>query len=318
VTYYEVQYSEDGGNTWNVLTKVPASSGLGFIHSGNLVCGEGYRYCLKSSQRYDYRIRALDHAQTPITDWSNVVNGISKDWKEFKRPRNPEFEDGLTYWEPYGDGITEVVKQGMGGSYSARLARDRGTGNFFGLVQRRIPCETNTIYRLTLWLKTNARGGVAAASLGNWGSPNTHQDFGWTGGTTDWKQISGTWTSRWDERTMDIVLYGSTDFSGDAYFDNVVLEKVGVAPLEVTTLGPSSLGYKKLGTYTANVSRGSGNYRYQWYMRDDGRSEWDPLGTQQTQSRSMLKWGFTLRVDVHDNNTGQEASATKHVDTEEF
>jgi hypothetical protein len=31
----------------------------------------------------------------------------------------------------------------------------------------------------------------------------------------------------------------------------------------------------------------------------------------------MLNTGFTLRVDVHDNNTGQEVSATKHVEYED-
>jgi hypothetical protein len=314
VAYYEVQYSEDGGTTWNALAKAHASHGLTFIHSGNLVCGEGYQYCLKSAQRYDYRVRALDHTQAPITDWSNVVNGISKDWKEFQRPRNPGFEDGLTLWEPYGDGVTEVVKQGLDGSYATRLSRDRATGNYFGLVQRKIPCEPNTIYHLTLWVKTNARSGAAAAGLGNWGSPNTHQDFGWTSGTTDWKKISGTWTSGETERTLDIVLYATPDFSGEAFFDNVVLEKMGPTPLITDIEGPSALDFKEVGTYVANVSAGSGDYGYQWSQKMDGSPSWYALGREKTQRVSMIDMGFTLKVDIHDNRTGLNASATQHVE----
>jgi hypothetical protein len=317
VAYYELQYSEDGGVTWNALPKGHASHGRAFIHSGNLVCGEGYQYCLKNSQRYDYRVRALDHTQAPITEWSNIVNGTSKDWKEFQRPRNPGFEDGLTLWESYGDGVTHVVKQGLDGSYAVRLSRDRATGNYFGLAQRKIPCEPNTIYRLTLWLKTNARSGAAAAGLGNWGSPNTHQDFGWTGGTTEWKQVSGTWSSGENERTLDVVLYGTPDFSGEAFFDNLVLEKMGPTPLLIDIEGPSVLGFKEVGDYVAKVSAGSGDYGYQWNQRMDGGSAWYALGRERTQRVTMIDVGFILKVDIHDNRTGQNASATLHVESRE-
>jgi hypothetical protein len=316
-SYYEIQSSEDGGVTWNVLAKAPASHGLTFIHSGNLVCGEGYQYCLKASQRYDYRVRALDHTQAPITDWSNVVSGVSIDWKGFQRPLNPGFEDDLFLWESYGDGVTEVVKQGLDGSYAARLSRAQATGNYFGLVQRGIPCEPNTIYRLTLWLKTKAGSGVVGVGLGNWGTPNTHHDFGWTGGITDWKKVSGTWTSGPNERTLDIVLYGDPGFSGEAFFDNLALEKIGLAPLITAIEGPSELAYKGFGTYVANVSAGSGDYGYQWSQKLDRRSSWYVLGTEKTQQATMLDIGFTLKVDIHDNRTGQNASATLHVESRE-
>jgi hypothetical protein len=115
---------------------------------------------------------------------------------------------------------------------------------------------------------------------------------------------------------LDIVLFGSMDFSGKAYFSGLVLEKVW-PPLEVTIHGPSSLGYKKAGTYTANVSKGSGDYRYQWYKKMDGNDHWARLGTQQTQVVTMINKGFTLRVDVHDNITEQNASTIKYVEYEE-
>jgi hypothetical protein len=144
-------------------------------------------------------------------------------------PQNGGFEDGLKSWESYGDGTSyETADGGTEGSSSAYLKRVAATGQYFGLLQRKIPCEPNTIYRLSLWLKTNAGSGAAAAGLGNWsGDPgqNTHRDFGWTGGNTDWKQISGTWTSGENERTLDVVLYATPDFSGEAFFDNLALKR---------------------------------------------------------------------------------------------
>jgi hypothetical protein len=148
--------------------------------------------------------------------------------------------------------------------------------------------DVNGDYHLALWLKTESDSGHAAAALGNWGSSNTPKDFGFTGGTTDRREIGGTWTSKWDETSFDMVLYGSTDFSGSAYFDDLRLEKVGVIPLEVIILGPSSLAFKKTGTYTAEVASGSGDYRYQWYKKMDGKDSWTPLSTQQAQAVSMI------------------------------
>jgi hypothetical protein len=143
-------------------------------------------------------------------------------------PKNPGFERGLHYWESYGDGSTyEAVAGGVEGSHSAKIFREDATGRYFGLAQRNIPCEPNTTYQLTLWVKTEALRGQIGVGLGNWGTPNTHADFGYTGGNTNWKKISGTWTSRTDETSLSILLFGSTDFSGTAYFDDIVLQKVG-------------------------------------------------------------------------------------------
>ncbi len=109
---------------------------------------------------------------------------------------------------------------------------------------------------------------------------------------------------------------GRRDFSVRGYFDELVLEKMGPGHLEISIRGPSHLGYKELGTSTADVFRGSGDYGYQWYKKMDGSDHWYPLGTGQTQGVSMLTMGFTLKVDVCDALTGAEGSATKHVEYE--
>jgi hypothetical protein len=89
--------------------------------------------------------------------------------------------------------------------------------------------EPDTEYRLSLWIKARVTSGCVAAGLGVWSSDSTlnhHTDFGHTDGMTDWIPITGTWTSRSDEYTIRIVLYGNPDFAGEAFFDDLVLEKV--------------------------------------------------------------------------------------------
>jgi hypothetical protein len=230
-------------------------------------------------------------------------------------PRNGGFERGLRYWAPHGDGLAyETVEEGLEGTYCASISRDEDTGRYFGFAQRRIPCQPNTTYCLTLWVKTEADIGCVAAGLGNWGDPNTHEDFGYIRGDTDWTEISGTWTSQWDETSLDIRLFGSADFTGRAFFDDVRLEEIGQHPHEVTLLGPNRLGYKESGTFTAAVTGGSGDYEYEWSRQYDGSTTWNPLYSQdETQTVTMLSRGFTLMVDVYDVVTEQEASATRHV-----
>jgi hypothetical protein len=108
---------------------------------------------------------------------------------------------------------------------------------------------------------------------------------------------------------LDIVLYGTPDFSGEAFFDDVRLEKVGAAPLAADIEGPSVLGFKQPGTYVADVRFGSGNYTYQWYQQEEGSLEWYPLGTAGSQRVRMIDRSFTLKVEARDSQTGQRAVA---------
>jgi hypothetical protein len=144
--------------------------------------------------------------------------------------KNPWFEDNLNSWKAYGDGFVEASHQeAREGEYSVHLQRNGATGDYFGLYQNEIAIEPNTEYQLSLWAKTEATGGSVAAALGVWSSDptrNHHIDFGFIGGTTDWIQISGTWTSRPDETRLQVVLYGQPDFAGSAFFDGLVLQKV--------------------------------------------------------------------------------------------
>lgn len=85
--HYEIQFSEDGGQTWNVYTRSRDISHGGWInHHGNLACGDGFTRCLKSSRRYTYRVRVLDSARNPISGWSNLVSATSMDWADLPPP----------------------------------------------------------------------------------------------------------------------------------------------------------------------------------------------------------------------------------------
>jgi hypothetical protein len=150
---------------------------------------------------------------------------------EKPKVQNNGFEKGFDGWGIYGDGSLYEVSsfQPYQGRFSAHIKRDVPTGNFFGIIQKNIPIEPDTEYKLTVMIKTNAVSGSAAVGLGIWSNEpehNTHKDFGWTMGKTDWKIISGTWKSKSDETTLDICLYCSQDFVGEVYFDNIILEKI--------------------------------------------------------------------------------------------
>jgi hypothetical protein len=80
MAFYEIQFSEDGGTTWQVYMSARVDDYDWVNHHGNLQCGYGFYRCLKRNQVYHYRIRALDFEETPITDWSNVVSATSMEW----------------------------------------------------------------------------------------------------------------------------------------------------------------------------------------------------------------------------------------------
>jgi len=78
-------------------------------------------------------------------------------------------------------------------------------------------------------------------------------------------------------------------------------------PLSVSISGPEWVPPKVYRDYTANVSGGSGNVSYQWYK--DAQA----LGTAQQQSVYTGTSSFTVQVNVHDNSTNENASASLYV-----
>ena len=89
-------------------------------------------------------------------------------------------------------------------------------------------------------------------------------------------------------------------------------------PLSVSISGPSSLGWKKSGTWTATASNGpSGNYTFKWYKRIPGGSWGSPLRTKTTSSSSdafsvvMLDYDFEIQVTV--TRGSETASKTKYI-----
>ncbi|MCH7733404.1 MAG: T9SS type A sorting domain-containing protein [Candidatus Marinimicrobia bacterium] len=91
---------------------------------------------------------------------------------------------------------------------------------------------------------------------------------------------------------------------------NVPLEPLP-DPLSVTISGPWSLGYKESGTFTANVSGGSGTIYYQWYRQNEGSSYWQTRGTYQSQLEVMINKSFTMKMVVTRGSETDEA--TKYV-----
>jgi len=139
--------------------------------------------------------------------------------------RNAGFEqvrgDEIGYWTPYGTGdFGSSFSEHKEGDFSAHLSRSSGSG-YFGFRQGYIQVQPNTTYYLGVWVKTQASGGYVQAALGVWGEGNHHSDFGGVGGNSDWQFIWGSWTSGDSENRIEIRLYGSEDFVGEAWFDGV-------------------------------------------------------------------------------------------------
>jgi Zn-dependent metalloprotease len=88
------------------------------------------------------------------------------------------------------------------------------------------------------------------------------------------------------------------------------LRGIGPDYLQTRVSGPSALDFKERGTYTANVTGGSGSVTYQWYRSDDGGSTWRSLGTSQTQVSTMVYDDFIMRCEVHDTQTAEDASGS--------
>lgn len=68
-------------------------------------------------------------------------------------------------------------------------------------------------------------------------------------------------------------------------------------PLTATMAGPSWLGWKQTGTWTAQPSGGNGAYAFTWYERTPGGA-WNTAGTGASFSKLMINSDFEVRVDV--------------------
>ncbi len=91
------------------------------------------------------------------------------------------------------------------------------------------------------------------------------------------------------------------------------LRGIGFDSLGLSISGPVYLNSKQWGTYTANITGGSGSVTYQWYNSDDGGATWYTDGTAQTQSLMMFNSDFIVRCDVHDTQTGENKSTNMTV-----
>jgi len=97
-THYRVQYSSDGGATWNNIYTTPRklSDGSWFNHHGSYECGweagaggayeTKYGHCLPAKTTYLYRVGLLasEAAQEPINGkWSEPISAVSYDWPAY-------------------------------------------------------------------------------------------------------------------------------------------------------------------------------------------------------------------------------------------
>jgi murein DD-endopeptidase MepM/ murein hydrolase activator NlpD len=114
--FYEIQFSEDDGITWQVFTDRRDISYGGWInHLGDIACGHNFYRCLKRSQEYSYRVRVLDSQKNLLTDWSNVISNRSMDW-----PAHVELA-GPVPSGPYWNNVWTTVDLSLSNTYGEDL-----------------------------------------------------------------------------------------------------------------------------------------------------------------------------------------------------
>jgi hypothetical protein len=162
--FYEIQFMKEGETDWQVYTTNRDISHGGWInHHGSANCGHGFQYCLDRVKQYSYRVRVLNAAKAPITDWSNILSTWSMDW-----PANVELADPVPP-DPYpAYGWTEValeVKNTYGEGLTLEWQFQTWSGAQYQIVRG---CQKGG---LGLWDATHcvirvSKGGSASLPIG--------------------------------------------------------------------------------------------------------------------------------------------------------
>ena len=223
----------------------------------------------------DYRIKVK-----ACDEFENLGEGLSEEFTVSNETVfNPDFEEGFTCWMPYGDGYKDVLPNAHQGVYSLYISREEATGKYFGVYQKIIPCNPNTTYWLTGWVKTSLISGSARIALGVWSPYHHHSDFGDISGNTDWTYVYGSWTSGSDEDTLQITLYGNPEFYGFAYFDDIQLIEDNTDP---SISGLSVYGTLESGetvTIGCNASDDVGIDMVQYFYATNPCGSWMHIGS---------------------------------------
>jgi Zn-dependent metalloprotease len=119
------------------------------------------------------------------------------------------------------------------------------------------------------------------------------------------------------EAIEDAIDYGSYNEDylidvAEAFYAHGIGDPPPPDPVSVYISGPSSLEFKEVGTWTANVSDGYPPYSYQWYYKYDGSETWTALGTSSMEQLRMITTGFTMKVVVTDDEDETDED-THHV-----
>lgn len=87
------------------------------------------------------------------------------------------------------------------------------------------------------------------------------------------------------------------------------LRGIGTDYLNFNIVGPLDLRFKQKGTYTASITGGSGSVSYVWYKKISG--QWLQISTSPSITLTMVYDDIEIKLDIHDNGTGENVSKTK-------
>jgi len=228
IDHFDIKLSTDGGNTWDytIVSELPASAtSYSWTPDGNTPL----------SNNSKIKVIATDlqgNTGEGVSDWFILTNELV-----FNAGFEEIVPEPLIGWQPHGDGDIYEASQDNPhtGNYSAHIGRADNTGNWVFLSQIGIPCETNTNYWLTGWMRGANVTGYATIEFGEW--PGNHNHTTNISGTTDWTYGYASWNSVSKEE-IEIHLTGNQDFTGDVYFDDINLV-IDTEPPEVTLTYPT-------------------------------------------------------------------------------
>ncbi len=86
------------------------------------------------------------------------------------------------------------------------------------------------------------------------------------------------------------------------------LKGIGPDYMNFGIVGSSYLRFKQKGTYTANITGGSGSVSYVWYKKISG--QWSQISTSSSITLTMVYDNIEIKLDLHDNVTGENVSKT--------
>lgn len=242
-------------------------------------------------------------------------------------------EDKVIYHE-YTHAVTDYMAQ-LSYGYSEAGAIHEGNSDYFpASYTGRTLLGEYCCYGYSLYQRNISSPRIATYSEytgPNWGYPSVEPHDGgelWSRALWDLRQsgsigsyyadrvayrgLSGIPTNSSFLQYRQAIINADINYYGGTHANTIrhlfYLRGIGQDYLRVSIDGPSWLKLKERGTYTAEIIGGSGSVSYIWYKWNSG--QWYQISTSPSITITMGGADIQIKLDIHDNVTGENASST--------